>query len=92
MEQEFTRIAFPYTDERIAYVDVPTRYLHQVHDLPKVKPLANVDQAVEDAIAHPIGTKRLGDVVKVGDRVAIIVDDITRPTPAYNILPAVLKE
>lgn len=92
MEQEMIRIDFPYVDNRIGHIDVPKKNIHNIYNLPEVKQLDNVDQSVEEAIANPIGTRRLRDLIHVDDRVAIIVDDITRPTPAHKILPAVLKE
>ncbi|MCL1917063.1 MAG: nickel-dependent lactate racemase [Peptococcaceae bacterium] len=47
---------------------------------------------VEAALRHPIGTSRLAEIVKPGERVAIITSDITRPVPSYKILPPVLNE
>ena len=43
-----------------------------------------------DALANPIGTERLEDLVKPGQSVVILFDDITRPTPAAAILPPIL--
>ena len=48
-------------------------------------------QAIEQALAHPIGTARLEESIQAGDRVVIMVDDITRPTPASQILPHILE-
>lgn len=48
------------------------------------------DPCIRKAIAHPIGTAVLADQVRPTDRVAVIVDDITRPTPVHAILPRVL--
>jgi nickel-dependent lactate racemase len=49
------------------------------------------ERAIEDALAHPIGTPPLEDLVGAHDRVMILVDDITRPTPAGAILPHLLR-
>ena len=48
--------------------------------------------AVREALAHPIGKKRLRELAKPGQRIAIIASDISRPVPSYEILPAVLEE
>jgi nickel-dependent lactate racemase len=48
-------------------------------------------QIVEDALEHPIGTGRLEELLRPDDRVVILVDDITRPTPTARILPAILR-
>ncbi len=54
-------------------------------------PVPDQVQVVVDALEHPIGADRLEELVQPGDRVVILVDDVTRPTPAYKILPHVLE-
>jgi nickel-dependent lactate racemase len=51
------------------------------------------DQAriVEEALANPIGARKLEELLQPDDRVVILVDDITRPTPASKILPSILQ-
>jgi nickel-dependent lactate racemase len=57
------------------------------HDRPKLTP-----QQIEEAFANPIGTKRIGDLAQGKKEVAILFDDITRPTRTYELLPYVLQE
>ena len=45
---------------------------------------------VREAIAHPLGTAPLPDLVSGGQTVAISVCDITRPMPSATVLPVVL--
>jgi len=47
---------------------------------------------IERALNEPIGTKRLSEMVKQGDKAAIVVDDQTRATPSNLILPPILDE
>lgn len=47
---------------------------------------------VKRAIENPIGTKRLKDIVKPGERVVIITSDITRPMPSKVVLPYIIEE
>lgn len=47
---------------------------------------------VKRALEEPIGSKRLKDIVKPGEKIAIITSDITRPCPSYKMLPALLDE
>ena len=47
---------------------------------------------VEEALSAPIGAPRLRDHDLRGKRVVVITDDWGRPTPAYRVLPAVLRE
>jgi nickel-dependent lactate racemase len=55
-------------------------------------PVSNVDRAVEEAINRPIGTSRLRDLVIPGQKVALIVTDITRKLPEEIILSLLIKE
>ncbi|MGI5899168.1 MAG: nickel-dependent lactate racemase [Christensenellales bacterium] len=43
------------------------------------------------AFENPIGTPRLEDMLRAGMKVAILVDDATRPTPKRFLLPYVLE-
>jgi len=47
---------------------------------------------IERALSEPIGTKRLSEIAKSGDKVAIVVDDMTRATPSHIMVPPVLDE
>ncbi len=49
-------------------------------------------EAVEQALANPVGTPRVGDIVRPGESVAIITSDITRPFPSWQVLPPLLRE
>lgn len=51
-----------------------------------------VDADVVHALENPIGSPRLRDIVKPGERIAIITSDITRPMPTYKVMPALLDE
>ena len=58
-------------------------------DVPSV---ADWDGTLLEALAHPIGTPKLEELVRPGQRVVLIVDDNTRPTPVNRIVPVVLDE
>ena len=47
---------------------------------------------VARALAEPIGAPRLRDIVKPGEKIAIVTSDITRPCPTYRIMPPLLDE
>jgi len=47
---------------------------------------------VKRALLSPIGSKKLGEIVKPGEKIAIITSDVTRPLPTYKIMPALLDE
>ena len=73
-------------------VEVPDKNLMGVlmsNDVPRG--LMNEEEVVR-ALENPIGTPRLREIVKPGEKIAIVTSDITRPCPSYRILPALLDE
>ncbi len=85
------RIEFPYY-QSIPGVEVPDENLIGV-----LGPSLRVDERSEqgildEAFARPIGGPPLRDLAQAGQRVVLITDDNTRPTPAARILPRVLAE
>ncbi|WP_410595041.1 lactate racemase domain-containing protein, partial [Bacillus sp. SIMBA_074] len=48
--------------------------------------LENEEEAVRQALQAPIGTQPLRDMVKGTDKVAIVISDITRPTPNHKLV------
>ncbi|KPV61647.1 MAG: hypothetical protein AOA66_1617 [Candidatus Bathyarchaeota archaeon BA2] len=71
---------------------IPTRnYLGSIE--PKERPgVADPRAEIERALNEPIGTKKLREIAKAGDKVAIVVDDATRATPSYLMVPSLLDE
>ncbi|AKJ38420.1 nickel-dependent lactate racemase family protein [Methanosarcina barkeri] len=47
---------------------------------------------IKKALENPIKSKRLSEIVNPDSRIAIIVSDVTRPTPTAKILPPLLEE
>ncbi len=54
--------------------------------------LENDEQAIQEALQNPIGTPPLKQLVQATDTVAIVISDITRPTPNHKLVPLLLKE
>lgn len=54
--------------------------------------LRDVPQAIQEALAHPIGTLPLRELAAPGDRVCIVFTDSTRASPDHLLVPALLKE
>ena len=55
-------------------------------------PEGNPEEIMKKALLSPIGTPVIGDIVKPGEKVAVITSDITRPCPSRKVLPPVLEE
>ncbi len=71
---------------------IPTRnYLGSIE--PKEKSgVADPRVEIERALNQPIGTERLREMAKANNKVAIVVDDSTRATPSYLMVPPLLDE
>ena len=54
--------------------------------------LADEKSAVLTALRQPIGTPPLKEMVKSTDIVAIVIADITRPTPSEKLVPWLMEE
>ena len=50
------------------------------------------DAGIRRAFAHPIGSPPLRELARGRRDAAILIDDLTRPTPAYRTIPYVLEE
>lgn len=57
------------------------------HDLP---PLSNAQ--ITEAFENPIGSLKIRDLARGKQKVVILFDDVSRPTPVQTILPFVFKE
>jgi len=74
------------------YVDLPDDLNVEIVAPKYVQGFGDQAEAVRDALHRPIGTKPLKELVASSDTVAIVCNDITRPTPYNVILPILLDE
>ncbi|MGB1892107.1 MAG: nickel-dependent lactate racemase [Candidatus Latescibacterota bacterium] len=70
-------------------IEVPDHALVlQMSDAPA---LSNLDQKLEEALAHPIGALALRQLAQGRSDACIVISDITRPVPNAKILPPMLR-
>jgi nickel-dependent lactate racemase len=71
---------------------IPARnYLGNIE--PREKPgVKDARAEIERALNEPIGTKRLSEMAKKGDKAAVVVNDQTRATPSYLMVAPILDE
>lgn len=70
-------VELPYGKDKLAFELAPSQRVMEI----KAKAsqgIADVGQALRRALEHPIGTAPLAEVVQPGEKVVIIVSDITR--------------
>ncbi len=58
----------------------------------EINEVANPNIEVKRALANPIGSKKLKELVSSQDKVVILASDITRPSPSSVLLPPIIEE
>ena len=72
--------------------EVPEKNLLGVLHANEVAPGLAGEAEVRRALAEPIGSPRLREIVKPGEKIAIVTSDLTRPMPTCQVMPALLDE
>lgn len=73
-------------------VEVPEKNLMGVLHANSVETDLTGEAEVRRALGNPIGSPRLREIVKPGEKIAVVTSDITRPMPTYKVMPALLDE
>ena len=73
-------------------VEVPEENLQAVLQPSAIESDLSEAEIVRKALENPIGTPRLSEMVKPGQKVVIVTSDITRPMPTARVMPYVLEE
>ena len=68
----------------------PDRFAVQVNTMRDAPALSAA--SLSEALSHPIDTKPLRELAAGAPSAVVVVDDITRPTPADAVLPLILSE
>ena len=91
---EYTTVELPYGSDQIP-VRVPQTNLKGVlypHQVGESEAQPDEARIVRQALASPIGTPPLQELVHPGDKVVIVTSDLTRPCPSDRLIPYVLEE
>lgn len=73
-------------------VKVPKKNLMEILMANPVPEGLTDEDEVRRALSDPIGAPRLREVVRPGEKIAVISSDITRPMPTWRVMPALLDE
>lgn len=73
-------------------VEIPDRNMAQVLALAPSPALPLPEQAVADALKHPIGCAPLADLASGRRTACVAISDVTRPVPNAVLLPPLLSE
>jgi len=87
-------LSLPYGKKEL-FIDVPEENLLGVLQPRKFEPEKNPEDIIKEALQNPVGTERIGEIIRKKekkDKIVIVVDDHTRPCPTAKILPPLLEE
>jgi len=84
-------IWLPYGKTEVC-VRVPARNFLGTMKPKEKSGVADANAEIERALKEPVGSKRLSAIVKPENKVAIVVDDATRPAPSHLMVPPLLNE
>src|SRR5512140_3354232 len=85
-------LTLPWGNETIQ-LSLPPAWPVAGHMIPSALPgVADTQAETRRALQNPVGLPALASLVKPGARVALVIDDHSRPTPQKLLLPAVLAE
>ena len=95
MEASAVEFRFPYPD--VSPLVISDQSLLGVFAAAECRGCAKPEEMVRDALAAPIGSLRLADLVQRcrpggAGSVLVVVDDVSRPTPVHLVLPSLLEE
>ena len=85
------RISLPYGKETIEVL-APEAQLIGVYSPKDIPPVADIKAEVRRALANPIGSPSLQDLVRGKKKVVFVADDNTRLTPTDQLIPILLDE
>ena len=83
------RISLSYQD--VPPFEIPDSNLMACLEPRALEPSRPAAELAEEALDHPIGSPPVEEFVSAQTHVLVLVDDITRQTPAWALLPAVFR-
>lgn len=89
MEREV--IWLPYGKEKIC-LEIPRQSLLGIYYPRPIVAEIDETRTLRQAMENPIGSPRLREIVRRGQKIAIVTSDLTRPTPSDKMLPFVIGE
>ncbi|MGQ9641502.1 MAG: nickel-dependent lactate racemase [Candidatus Bathycorpusculaceae bacterium] len=81
----------PYGKTEVC-IRIPARNLLGTIEPKEKAGVPDAKAEIERALKEPVGSKRLSEIAKPEHKVAIVVDDATRPAPSYLMVPPLLSE
>jgi nickel-dependent lactate racemase len=83
------KISFSYAD--VSPLEIPEANFLATLEPRAIQPSSPTEEMVEEALSHPIGSPKVEELASPSSRVLFLVDDNTRQTPAWALMPAILR-
>jgi len=85
-------LSLPWGKEQIS-VEMPESWtLRDAYEPQSLPPVADPAAEAARSLTEPVGSARLSERLHPGSKVALVVDDGSRPTPVHHLYPSVLEE
>ncbi len=81
----------PYNNTEVV-AKVPDENFLDIIDGKEVKGVDNPTELISNSIENPVSGMKLEESAKSGDKVAIVIDDETRPSPSHLIIPCLVNK
>lgn len=88
---EKVTVGLPYGKGQLS-LEIPQENLLGIYYPKQVVDRVDEARTLREAMDNPIGCPRLREIVRAGQRVAIVTSDLTRPTPSDKMLPYIVEE
>jgi len=85
-------ISLPWGKETLTLDLPPSWQVMGIYEPTLLPGVADVTAEVERSLAEPFGGPRLSELARSGSKIALVVDDSSRPTPIAELLPPLLAE
>lgn len=72
--------------------DVPDENILEILEPRHALLEGTAEEIMEQALGNPIGSPTLKEIIKPGEKVAVLTSDITRPCPSKEVLPPLLEK
>lgn len=88
---DVTTIELPYGRTPVS-VDAPTENILGIYRPQTDGGVPDEDVLLREALEKPVCSPRLRNLVRPGQKIAIVTSDLTRPCPSARLLPLILDE
>ncbi len=85
------QISIPYGEKEITFKIAGHHFQEILYPNRVTFPEDQITE-VKQALEKPIGSGRLSEIVRPGQKIALLCDDISRPTPTAKLLPLIVEE